>query len=126
MRAFPAALGLLLTPTAWAEEVAAGPAVLPAYYLGQLLVSLLVVVALIYAVSYALRRWTPGALLRPQGGPVRVLQSVPLGSGHSLHVVQVGTRTLLVGTGHGGVRTLAEWAEEASAQPQAAEETGSD
>ncbi len=126
MRASLAAIGAILGPTAWAEEMGTGTAALPAYYLGQLLLSLLLVVALIYAVSYALRRWSPASLMRQQDGPARVLQSVPLGSGHSLHVVQIGTRTLLVGTGQGGVRTLAEWGEEASARPEPEKEGGSE
>lgn len=100
-------------------------AAVTAYYLGQLLVSLLLVVVLIYAVHYALRRWGTAGLALRQSGPATVVQSVPLSGGHLMHVVQVGGRTVLVGTGPGGVRTLAQWADDQPVEQEPDEEGGS-
>ncbi len=77
------------------------------YYLLRALVSLGVVVALIYAIYFGLRRLSYTGLPRGRTG-LRVLESLHLGGGRWVYVVEVADRILVVGSGADGLRTLAE------------------
>ena len=78
-----------------------------ASYAAQLLQALLALgavclLAVVVLKAAARRGWGTGA----SKGPVRVLQRVPLEQRRSLYLVQVGSRTLLIGVGEGGSPTL--------------------
>ncbi len=81
---------------------------------GELLIGSLVVLGLVclaawVVVRFGLRRlWTP----RP-GGVLDVLARVPLEPRRSLYVVEVGGKTLLVGTSEMGLTVLSELDREA-------------
>ncbi len=77
------------------------------YYLLQALGSLVVVVALIYAVYFGLRRLSHGGLPH-RGQGIQVLESQHLGGGRWVYVIEVAGRVLVVGAGSEGLRTLAE------------------
>ena len=81
------------------------------FYLLQALGSLVVVVALIYAVYFGLRRLSHTALPR-RGQGIHVLESQHLGGGRWVYVIEVAGRVLVVGAGNEGLRTLAELAAE--------------
>ncbi len=72
--------------------------------LGGAVVALLLVLALILAMAWLLKR-LPGAGLRAADG-LRVVASIPLGARERAAVVQVGGEQLLLGIGTGGVRLL--------------------
>ena len=77
------------------------------YYLLRALVSLAVIVALIYAIYFGLRRLSyTGVGQRGEG--LRVLESLHLGGGRWVHILEVAGRILVVGSGADGLRTLAE------------------
>jgi flagellar biogenesis protein FliO len=108
VRGAPTAAALLALSGAWAEGLPESASISSAYYVGQLLISLLLVVALIYAVQHLARRWGVVGLRPRQQGPAALVQSLPLGGGHTVHVVRVGTRTMVVGASPGGLRLLAD------------------
>lgn len=92
-----------MTGSATAAQTAAGSGY------GELLVGSLVVLGLVCLAAWAvvrfgLRRvWTP----RP-GGVLDVVARVPLEPRRSLYVVEVGGKTLLVGTSEMGLSVLSE------------------
>ena len=102
-----AGLLALLLPCvpAFAEGTAAPHGSL--YYLLQALGSLVVVIALIYAVYFGLRRLSHTGLPR-KGQGLQVLESQHLGGGRWIYVIEVAGRVLVVGGGSEGLRTLAE------------------
>ena len=105
----PAAAGWLVSlPVVGAE---AEPAVRPGLgepvgvsdYL-QTLGGLLVVVMLIFAVAWFMRRM--GGLQVGPGGALRVLSSMPVGQRERIVLVQVGAEQVLIGVAPGSVRLL--------------------
>jgi flagellar biogenesis protein FliO len=98
--------GLVLGSAAGAQTPGSGPA--PGWYLVQALLSLLVVVGLILGAQALLRRWEFGGGRGGGKGPARLLQSLPLGAGAVLHVLAVGKRVLVVGSGPRGVSLVTE------------------
>lgn len=91
----------------------------PAYYLFRALISLAVIVALIYAISFGLRRLLSS---RTSGGSderLQVLHSRHLGGGRWIYAVKVANRVLIVGGGTEGLRTLAEMPVDEYQQPVA-------
>ncbi len=69
-------------------------------------VALALVVALIFALAWLLRR-LPGGGFRPAEG-LTLVASLPLGAKERVVVVEVGGRQLLLGVTAGGIRTLHE------------------
>jgi flagellar protein FliO/FliZ len=72
----------------------------------RIVLMLLVVAAAIYGVIWFLKR-----AARPPAGRdpyLKVLSTVPLGSGRFVHVMALGSQAWLVGSGEGGVRLIAE------------------
>jgi len=90
----------------------------PAIYLLQALLSLALVVALIYAAYWLLRRSSMGGAARRANGPAELLQSLPLHGGYALHVVRLGGRLIGITCGPGGV-TATEMDGEAAADADA-------
>jgi len=108
MRAVPAVVltGLLVALPAAAEKTAGAPGA-PGVDAGALLRvigGLLFVVAVILALSWAVRR--VGTLTGSVSGKLRVLGSVPVGNRERMVLVQVGEQQLLLGVAPGNVRTL--------------------
>ncbi len=70
-------------------------------------VALVIVVALVFGVRWALRRWAGGAA-PGEGRAVEVLGRTSLSTRHRLYLVRMGERLLLVGGGGETLTTLAE------------------
>ena len=77
------------------------------YYLLQAGISLAVVVGLIYAIYFGLRRLSQAAPTH-KGDRLRVVESRHLGGGRWVYILEVADRILIVGGGNEGLRTLAE------------------
>ena len=105
----PAAAGWLVSlPVTGAEEAAPvrpglGEPVGVGDYL-QTLGGLLVVVGLIFAVAWFMRRM--GGLQAGSGGALRVLSALPVGQRERIVLVQVGGEQVLIGVAPGSVRLL--------------------
>lgn len=97
-----------LAPFAPPARVAEGPAAAPPVsgieFLGQLTLSLILVVVLLLALAWVLRRLSR---LQPQGAvSLRVLGGLSLGARERILLVEADDRRLLVGVSPGGLRTL--------------------
>jgi flagellar protein FliO/FliZ len=67
---------------------------------------LVLVAVVIYLVVFFLRRLSkPQAAQNPH---LKILASTHLGGGHYVHVISVGSKAWLVGSGEGGVRHIAD------------------
>jgi flagellar protein FliO/FliZ len=111
-RAVPGVRGVLprLTLALWAGAgwAVEGPAQTPPLsgveVLGQVTLSLILVVALLLALAWALRRLNR---LQPQGaGGLRLLGGLSLGARERILLVEAEGRRVLVGVSPGGLRTL--------------------
>jgi len=93
----PFVCGLLLLGTpAWAQDIQVGQNAFQASdYLGQVALSLLLVVGLIFAAAWLLRRFAqwPGQ----KGQAIEILSAVAVGRQEKLLLVQVGAQQLLIG-----------------------------
>lgn len=69
----------------------------------KLLISLLIVIAAIFAAAWALKRLGPS---RSAGGLIRVLASVPLGPRERLVLVEIGETWFVLGVAQGHISTL--------------------
>jgi flagellar biosynthetic protein FliO len=78
----------------------------------RILASLVLVVALAYATTHVLRRYVDlrGPLTHRQRA-MRILESLSLGPGRTLHLVEIGSRKFVVGSTATSIATLAELAE---------------
>jgi len=95
--------------------LAAPASPLSAGSLTQLTVSLLAIVALIFAVSWALKRLK---MTGPRGrGEIAVLDELALGPRERIVLVRVGESQVLVGIGAGGVVGLTPLATPIAIQP---------
>ena len=103
----PAGALALLAATAAGAQPAAEPVHQPAYYLLNAVLSLAVVIGLIYAIYFGLRRLSQRGLPGPTG-QMEILESRHLGGGRWVYVLRVAQRVLIVGGGTEGLRTLAE------------------
>ncbi|WP_341501689.1 flagellar biosynthetic protein FliO [Gallaecimonas sp. GXIMD4217] len=72
--------------------------------LWQLLLSLALVIAVVVALGYLVRRFQPGML----GGPLKVVAQLPLGARQRLLVVQAGKQQLLLGVSQNEIRLIKE------------------
>ena len=83
---------------------AAGQAVTGIEVVGQVTLSLMLVVAVLLVLAWAMRRLSQ---LQPQGASsLRVLEGLRLGARERILLVEAGDRRLLVGVSPGGLRTL--------------------
>lgn len=97
-------LSLGIVPGRAAEGPAAAPAVSGVEVLGQVTLSLILVVVLLLALAWALRRLNR---LQPQGAAsLRLLGGLSLGARERILLVQAEDKRLLVGVSPGGLRTL--------------------
>jgi flagellar biosynthetic protein FliO len=84
------------------QELAPGPS------LGETFGVSLVVLAIVCLVAYLFFRLFFARPGRPGRGRIRVLDRCPLEPRRALYLVEVHDKTLLIGSGEGGIRTLAE------------------
>jgi flagellar protein FliO/FliZ len=98
---FVSSFALLLAPPAFA---AAAPADVDAGGLLRVCISLGVVIALILAAGWVLRRLQGGGVRG--GGNLRCLESIAIGMKERVVLVQAGEQQLLIGVAPGNVRTL--------------------
>lgn len=105
----------IVQPLSAAVVSSAAPAVAPAYVdpfnsgsLMQLVAGLILVVALILALAWFLRRFTglPG-----QSKALKVVASVPLGTREKLVLVQAGDKQILLGVAPGRVNLIESYSE---------------
>ena len=88
------------------------------------LLAVFLVLALLLAALWLLRRKglasIPMALARPAAGKrqMQVVERIPLTAQHSVHLVSVGGRMIVVGVSPAGLSPLAQW-------PAASSEAGS-
>ncbi len=80
----------------------------PAYYLFRALISLALIVALIYAIYFGLRRLSHFRSLGASDEQMQLLDSRHLGGGRWIYAVKVADRVLIIGGGTDGLRALAE------------------
>lgn len=78
---------------------------------GRTLLGLAVVVALIYGLYWALRRFKLGASARAHGTALSQLAALPLGPGKSLHLVRVGREVVLVAASERQVQAICRFRE---------------
>jgi flagellar biosynthetic protein FliO len=66
------------------------------------------VLAILYGALWVLRRYYGKGMMPRRGAPLLVLQSAQLGPGRSVHLIGVGSKTLLVGATSQQVSLLAD------------------
>lgn len=76
--------------------------------MGKVIFSLLVVVGVIYAASYAAKRWQGGALLS-NPGPLKVLARQSVSSKSSVYIVAAMDRFLIIGESPQGLTCLSQF-----------------
>ena len=76
------------------------------------IVGLLIVVAVIWGLTWILRQVKSGRDGRTEGSGLASLASLPLGSGRSLHVVRAGSEILVVGSSEHGVVPIHRYTEQ--------------
>ncbi|WP_210493787.1 flagellar biosynthetic protein FliO [Patulibacter sp. SYSU D01012] len=79
--------------------------------IARVIAGLLIVVAVIYGVTWLLRQ-TRRAKDAPSGAGLQAVSSMPLASGSALHLVRVADEVLLVGSGQNGVTALRRYEED--------------
>jgi flagellar protein FliO/FliZ len=85
---------------------ASGPSII------RTIVGLLIVIAVIWGLSWILRQVKSGRESRSAGEGLRNLATLPLGSGRSLHLVRAGADYLLVGSAEHGVAPIHRYTEQ--------------
>jgi flagellar protein FliO/FliZ len=76
------------------------------------IVGLLIVIAVIWGLSWILKQVKSGRSGRAAGSGLASLATLPLGSGRSLHLVRAGSDYLIVGTAEHGVVPIQRYSEE--------------
>lgn len=95
-----------LTP-AWSEQaVVGGSLTRPGDYLGQILVSLVLVLAIIFLAAWLLRRY--GRFAAVADGHLKVLGMLSVGQRERVLLLQVGKQQLLIGVTTSRITTLHE------------------
>jgi flagellar protein FliO/FliZ len=101
---------LSLTPsqvgTHTTSSGAGGPSII------RTIVGLLIVIAVIWGLSWILRQVKSGRERSSAGEGLRNLATLPLGSGRSLHLVRAGADYLLVGSAEHGVAPIHRYTEQ--------------
>jgi flagellar protein FliO/FliZ len=80
--------------------------------LTRTIVGLLIVVAVIWGLSWVLRQVKSGREGRAAGSGLASMATLPLGSGRSLHLVRAGSDYLLVGSAEHGVVPIYRYTEQ--------------
>lgn len=98
---------LSLTPSqVGAHTSSSGPSIV------RTIVGLLVVIAVIWGLSWILRQVKSGRETRSAGEGLRSIATLPLGSNRSLHLVRAGADYLLVGSAEHGVAPIHRYTEQ--------------
>lgn len=80
----------------------------PTDLLWDVLLKTALVLAVLYAVLWAIRRFMGRGVVAPRGTSILVIHSAHLGPGRSVHLIGVGDKMLLVGATSQQVSLLAE------------------
>mgnify|MGYP006300920393 CR=1 FL=1 len=78
---------------------------------GSMLIEMLLVLAAVCLLAYAVLRWGVGKLVggdTTSDGPIEILERQPLGPDRSIVVVRIGSKTLVVGSSEAGMTRLGE------------------
>lgn len=94
----------------------------PVRALMQLIVALCIVVALLLALFYALKRWGKNVPILAGPSLAKVLGRIYLDRGTALHFVRVADRVLVVGVNGNSISTVAEFSAAAFEKDPAADE----
>jgi flagellar protein FliO/FliZ len=78
----------------------------------RMIVALLIVIAVIYGVSWILRRFKGDRAARTRGSGLAAVASVPLGTGRSLQLVRAGQELVLLGVAEHGVTAIRRYTED--------------
>jgi flagellar protein FliO/FliZ len=98
---------LNLTPSqVGAHTTSSGPSIV------RTIVGLLIVIAVIWGLSWILRQVKSGREQRSAGEGLRSIATLPLGSNRSLHLVRAGADYLLVGSAEHGVAPIHRYTEQ--------------
>lgn len=76
------------------------------------IVGLLIVIAVIWGLTWILRQVKSGKQPRAAGSGLASLASLPLGSGRSVHLVQAGNEYLVIGSAEHGVVPIHRYSEQ--------------
>jgi flagellar protein FliO/FliZ len=90
------------------------------------IVGLLVVIAVIWGLSWILRQVKSGRETRSAGEGLRSVATLPLGSNRSLHLVRAGADYLLVGSAEHGVAPIHRYTEQQAREAGLVEENPAD
>jgi flagellar protein FliO/FliZ len=108
---------LNLTPSnVGAHTSSSGPSIV------RTIVGLLVVIAVIWGLSWILRQVKSGRETRSAGEGLRSVATLPLGSNRSLHLVRAGADYLLVGSAEHGVAPIHRYTEQQAREAGLVEE----
>jgi flagellar protein FliO/FliZ len=108
---------LNLTPSkVGAHTTSSGPSIV------RTIVGLLVVIAVIWGLSWILRQVKSGRETRSAGDGLRSIATLPLGSNRSLHLVRAGADYLLVGSAEHGVAPIHRYTEQQAREAGLVEE----
>jgi flagellar protein FliO/FliZ len=80
--------------------------------MGRTIIGLVIVVALIYGISWLMRRAKRNSTDKARGTALSSVASLPLGSGRSVQIVRAGTDLLVLGVAEHGVTKLERYTEE--------------
>ncbi|MFI5010452.1 MAG: FliO/MopB family protein [Solirubrobacterales bacterium] len=94
--------------------------------IGRTIVGLLVVIAVIWGLSWILRQVKSGRETRSAGEGLRSVATLPLGSNRSLHLVRAGADYLLVGSAEHGVAPIHRYTEQQAREAGLVEENPAD
>ena len=75
------------------------------------IVGLVIVIAVIYGLTWVLRQLKARNEKGPEGTGLRTLATLPLGTNRSLHLVRAGEEVVLVGSGEHGVTPIRTYTE---------------
>jgi flagellar protein FliO/FliZ len=75
------------------------------------IVGLVIVIAVIYGLTWVLRQLKARNEAGPEGTGLRTLATLPLGTNRSLHLVRAGEEVVLVGSGEHGVTPIRTYTE---------------
>ncbi len=76
------------------------------------IVGLLIVIAVIWGLTWILRQVKSGRETRADGSGLSSLASLPLGSGRSVHIVRAGSEYLILGSAEQGVVPIHRYTEQ--------------
>lgn len=97
---------------------ASGPSMM---HLLQFLGSFALVVSLLFALTYALKRLQSSKLFQRKTGTLELIETMPMAPRMKLALVRAGSREILLGITPGQISRIAQWRCEAGPKPTPAE-----